>query len=175
MKNPLKLPRFGFLYNFNQFKDPAGALLTVVMNNDGYLIVYDQEGLELWRSNDKFGGSDVSFKRDDINNMRFTGSQYRWVFLDQRLTVTKNGEILVPQNTGAFVVGNQRTYKKSSVFSLAWNGSSLDELWHTKEAQNYLADYFIDDATKELVLLEVTRKEGVKDKGSSVVAVKKVE
>lgn len=174
-KNPIKLPRFGFLYNFNQFKDSTGALLTVVMNSNGFMIVYDQEGQELWRTDDKFGGSDVHFKRDDINNMKFTGSQYRWVFLDQRLTVSKNQEILVPKNSGSFVVGNQRTFKKSSVYDFVWNGSNLDEQWHTKEAQNYLADYFVDEAAKELVLLEVTRPDGVVDKGASVVAIKKFE
>jgi hypothetical protein len=56
-----------------------------------------------------------------------------------------------------------------------WNGAALDEVWHTKESQNYLADYYYDAVLKELVMLEVVKKEGLLDKGASTIAVKKVE
>jgi hypothetical protein len=175
MKNPLKLPRFGYLYNFGQVKDSSGNLLTLVVNDDGYLIVYDLDGKELWRTSDKFGGSDVSFKRDDFQNMQFTGSRYRWRFLDQRLTVLAGGEIVVPQNSGTFVMGNQRLYKKSTVYAFVWNGSSLDERWHLKENPSYLADYVVDPERKELLLLQVVKKAGITEKGASVLAIKKIE
>jgi hypothetical protein len=156
-------------------KDAGGALLTLVMNDDGYLIVNDAEGKELWRTSDKFGGSDVSFKRDDTQNMQFTGSRYRWRFLEQRLTVLPSGEVVVPQNSGTFVVGNQRSYKKSTVFAFAWNGSSLEERWHLKEAPSYLADYVLDAEGKELLLLQVVKREGIVDKGASILAIKRIE
>jgi hypothetical protein len=175
MKNPLKLPRFGYLNNFNQLKDGAGNLLTLVFNDDGYLIVFDQQGKELWRSTDKLGGSDVSYKLDDSQNMRFTGSRYRWRFLDQRITVLASGEVVVPQNSGTFVVGNQRSYKKSTVYGFIWNGSILEERWHLKENPSYLADYVLDEERKELLLLQVVKKAGIKEKGTSVLAVKKLD
>lgn len=175
MRNPLKLPRFGYLYNFGQLKDASGAVLTLVMSEDGYIVVYDAEGAELWRTSDKFGGTDVSFKREDLQNMQFTGSKYRWRFLDQRITVLPDGEVLVPQNSGAFVVGNQRIYKKSSVYSFVWNGSMLEEKWHLKESPSYLADYAYDGVRKEMVLLQVLKGEGLADKGASVVSLKRIE
>ncbi|WP_298437226.1 FG-GAP-like repeat-containing protein [Geobacter sp.] len=175
LKNPIKLPRFGYLYNFNQFRDAAGNSCTVVLNDDGYLIVYSAAGEELWRSSDKFGGSETYFKREDLANIRTTGDQFRWIFLEQRITVTPTGEIIVPKNEGMFVIGNNRAYKKSSLYAFVWNGSSLDEIWHTKQSQNYQADYFFDSARKELVALEVVKKEGLFGKGASVVAVKRVE
>jgi hypothetical protein len=175
LKNPLKLPRFGYLYNFNMFADGSGKDYFAVLNNDGYLIVYSREGEELWRTSDKFGGSELNFKREDLSNVRTTGDSYRWIFIDQRITVTKGGEVIVPQNAGFFVLGNSRSYSKNSVFSFAWNGSSLDEKWHTKLSQNYLADYFYDETGKELVLLEVVKKEGLIAKGASMVSIKKVE
>jgi hypothetical protein len=175
MKNPLKLPRFGYLYNFGQLMDASGNLLTIVMNDDGYLIVNNAEGKELWRTTDKFGGSDVSFKRDDNQNMPFTGSRYRWRFLDLRLTVLPSGEVIVPQNSGIFVVGNQRTYKKSTVYGFFWNGSSLEERWHLKENPSYLADYVLDADRKELLLLQVVKKAAFKEQGASVLAIKQIE
>jgi len=175
MKNPLKLHRFGFLYNFNQFTDAAGRLYFVVLHEDGYLLVYNKEGEELWRSNEKYGGSEVYFIRDDLANVRITGDPYRWIYLEQRIVVTKEGEIIVPQNSSDWAAGKVRSYRKSTVCSLGWNGSSLEEKWHTRESQNYLADFSYDQEKKELVLLQVVKKEGVFSKGASAVAIKKVE
>lgn len=174
-KNPIKIPRFGHLYNFNRFRDASGTPLFVVLNADGYLVVSSATGEEMWRSSDKFGGSEAYFKREDLANVRTTGDPYRWVFLEQRITVTPAGDVIVPQNGGFFVLGNNRAYSKNSVFSFSWNGSSLDERWHTKTSQNYLADYFYDASKKEIVALEVVKKEGILSQGASVVAVKKVE
>lgn len=175
LKNPLQLPRFGYLYNFNRCQDAAGNSYTVVINEDGYLIVYSAAGEELWRSSDKFGGSVTYFKREDLANVRSTGDPFRWIFMEQRITVSPAGEVIVPKNEGMFVIGNNRAYKKSSVYAFAWNGSSLDEIWHTKQSQNYLADYLYDADRKELVALEVVKKEGLLDKGASMVAVKRLE
>ncbi|MBI1921464.1 MAG: VCBS repeat-containing protein [Geobacter sp.] len=175
MKNPIKLPRFGFLYNFNIFTDTKGEKYTLVFSEDGYLIVYDVNGEELWRSSDKFGGSETYFKREDLQKIRITGDQFRWQFLEQRIIVTKDGEIIVPKNTGTFVIGNNRSFNKHSIYCFTWNGTSLEEKWHTREAPQYLSDFFYDDARKELVLLQVVKKDGMIKEGSSVIAVKKVE
>jgi len=173
--NPLKLPRFGNIYNVNLLVVKDGKTLFIIINPDGYLTVYDDKGENLWKSNDKFGGSEIFFSRDDKQNMSFTGSQYRKIFIEQRLTVTKSGQIIVPKNEGSFVIGNSRSFNKNSVYAFAWNGAALDELWHTKQSQNYLADYSYDSDQKELVILEVVKKAGVVEKGASAVVIKRVE
>jgi VCBS repeat protein len=174
-RNPIKMPRFATVYNFNQFVDKDGKRRLVVLHPDGNLLVYAEEGEELWRSNDKFGGSELYFSREDQENVRVTGELYRKIFLEQRLTVTGKGDIIVPQNSGFWVVGNSRSYSKSSVYLFSWNGVALEERWHTKANQNYLADYLYDDGRKELLLLEVVKKPGMVDKGASALSVKKVE
>ena len=92
-------------------------------------------------------------------------------FIDQRITVTKNGEIVVPQNSGSFVIGNVRSLSKHSIVSLAWNGSSLEERGRTKQSNSYLADYFFEPRSGDLVLLEVVQKEGIVTSGASVIRV----
>jgi len=175
MKNAIKLPRFGFLYNFSMITDRDGKELFVVLNDDGYLIVYDRKGEELWRSGDKYGGTELFFKRPDLTNVRVTGESFRWIFLQQRIAVTTAGEVVVPQNTGFYVLGNSRSYSKNTIVAFVWTGAALDETWHTKQSQNYLADYYFDEGRKELVMLEVVKKEGIIAKGASVITVKKVE
>ena len=165
------LPRFGTLYNFNRIPGPAGKKLYVVLNDDGYLIVYAESGDEIWRSSDRFGGSATSFQREN----RSSGEKLRWIFLEQRITVTPEGEIIVPRNSGTFNVGINRAYNKNSVYCLAWNGSILDEKWHTKESPSYLPDYVYIPEKKELLLLEVVKKAFLFSDGASTLTVKKVE
>jgi hypothetical protein len=173
--NSLKLPPKGNIYNMNVLPDKNGSALYVVLSADGYLTVYNDGGEELWRSSDKFGGSEMYFTRDDMQNIRVTGSQYRKRFIEQRLTVTRSGTVIVPKHEGSFVIGNSRSFSKSSVYSFAWSGAGLDELWHTKVDQNYLADYFYDGERKELLLLEVVKKAGITEKGASALVVRQVE
>jgi FG-GAP-like repeat len=174
-KNPIKLPDQAFIYNFTKIRSADGHDYFVVLNDSGYLIVYSTSGEELWRSNDQYGGTSLSFKREDAINARATGTPYRYIFLQQRMYTTKDGEVIVPQNSGTFAIGTQRSYRKSAIFCFAWNGAMLDEKWHTKTEQNYIADFYFDDANKELVLLEVVKQEGVFAAGASIIAIKKVE
>ncbi len=175
LKNPLKMPRFATIFNFNLIQDKDGKDCFVVLHPDGYLLVYDTKGEELWRSNDKYGGSETYFVREAPEALRVTGERIRKLFLEQRLTVTRSGEVLAPQNGGFWVVGDSRSYSKNSIYSFAWSGASLDERWHTKPSQNYLADYFFDEERKELILLEVVKKSGLMEKGASAILVKKIE
>lgn len=174
-KNPIKLPRYGDIYSFNQFRTQDGQLMTVVINPDGYLVVYDQEMKELWRSNDKFGGSALYFQREDPANVRVTGEKFRWIFMNQRVQVTSKGEVLVGKNDGFWVLGNARSYKRGAVFCLAWNGSSLEERWHTRDTQNYMPDYAFDEAKNELLILQTVQRPGIGTRGASSLSIKKVE
>ena len=175
LKNPIKMPRYADIYSFNQFRGNEGKTFTIAINPDGYLIVYDQNMDELWRSNDKFGGSELYFQKDDSANVRVTGDKLRWVYMNQRVQVTSKGEVLVGKNEGFWVLGNARAYKKGAVYSMVWNGSSLEEKWRTRDTQNYMPDYFYDEGRNELLILQTVQRPGVMGRGASALAIKKVE
>ena len=175
LKKSIKMPRFGNIYTFNQFRDNAGGIYTVVINPDNYLIVFDSHQKELWRSNDKFGGSELYFQKDDPDNFRITGDKFRWIFMNQRIQVTSKNEVLIGKNDGFWVLGNARSYKKGAVYCLLWNGSSLDEKWRTRETQNYMPDYLFDEGRNELMILQTVQRPGLTDRGASSLAIKKVE
>lgn len=172
LKNSLKMPRYGNIYNFNLIKGRDGKILTVVLNSDGYLIVYDQQLKELWRSDEKFGGSELYFQKEIEANVRTYGDKYRWIFMNQHIQVLHDGEILVGKNEGGWVVGNARSYKKGVVYSLVWNGSSLEEKWRTKETQNYMPDYYFDAARNELLMLQTVQRPGFSSRGASALSIK---
>jgi hypothetical protein len=173
--NPVKMPRYGNIFNFNQITDLDGKVYTTVINPDGYLIVYDQEQKELWRSNDKFGGSELYFQKTDLENVRVTGDNFRWIFMNQRIQVTSKGDVLVGKNDGFWVLGNARKYKKGAVYCFGWNGSNLEEKWHTRETQNYMPDYYYDEARNELLILQTVQRPGIATRGAASLSIKKVE
>ncbi len=175
LSNPIKMPRFGTIYSFNQFRDRDGKLFTTVINADGYLIVYDLQLNELWRSNDKFGGSELYFQKEDDSRMRTMGDKFRWVFMNQRIQVNSKGELLVGKNDGFWVLGNARSYKKGAIYTLVWNGSSLDEKGRTRETQNYMPDYLLDETRNELLILQTTQRPGFNSRGASSLTIKKAE
>ncbi|MDD2501647.1 MAG: VCBS repeat-containing protein [Geobacter sp.] len=176
-KAKITMPRYGSVYGFNQIKHPSGELLTVVYHDENYLIVYDKDQKELWRSNDAFGGSELFYKVEDDAMVNPTTDKYRWFFMNQRILVTKQQEVLVGKNDGFFVIGNARMYKKGAVYSLYWNGAALEEVWRTKDTQNYIPDFWFDEAKSELLLLQLTQREDVlmRSKGASALQIKKVE
>lgn len=176
-KSKIPMPRYGNVYGFNQFKQESGELLTVVYHEENYLIVYDKQHKELWRSNDKFGGSELYYQIQDLDRARYMGDSNRWYFMNQRIQVTSKQEILVGKNEGFWVLGNARMYKKGAVYSLYWNGAALEEIWRTKDTQNYMPDYYFDEKKNELLLLQLTQREDtiMRVKGASALQIKKVE
>lgn len=150
LANPIKMPRFANIFNFNLFRDRSGKSYLTCFNDSGYLLVY-ADGDEIWRSSEKFGGTETYFQRRDMENERSSGTPFRTRFIDQRITVTDKGEVIVPQNGGFFVLGNARSYSRYSMVDFAWNGSTLEELWRTKPSQNYLADYDFSQIGKSVV------------------------
>ncbi|MDK9719500.1 MAG: VCBS repeat-containing protein [Trichlorobacter sp.] len=176
-KTRIKMPRFGNVNSFNQFKHESGELLTVVYHDHNYLVVYDKDQKELWRSNDSFGGSELYYNIEDLDGVWRTGDKNRWYFLNQRIFVTSKQEVLVGKNDGFFVVGNVRMFKRGAVYSLYWNGAALEEVWRTKDTQNYMPDFYFDEVKSELLLLQLTQREDVlmRAKGATALQIKKVE
>jgi len=175
LKNSIKMPRFGNIYSFNQFRGGDNKLYSVVINKENYLIVFDENQKELWRSSDKFGGSELYFQKEDLDAVRVTGDKNRWIFLDQRIEVTSKNEIIVGKNEGFWVLGNARNYKKGAVYCLAWNGSGLEEKWHTRDTQNYMPDFFFDESKNELLILQTVQRGDIATSGASSLSIKKLE
>jgi hypothetical protein len=170
LKNPLKLPKQGYLYNFNLLKGVKGEASPIIIDRSGYLKVFTASGDEIWKSSEEYGGSETNFKRSDL------GTAYRQVFLDQRIISKTNSELLVAKNSASWFMLGKHSYSKNSLYSFAWDGTNLEEKWHTRQSDFYLADFAYDEASHDLLMLEVVSKdEGIFDKGASRLVIRKVE
>jgi len=173
--NTRKLPPQGNIFNFTSFRDPAGVELMAILDEDGYLIVSTSNGKKLWKSSDKYGGSETSFKHESPTQMRSMGDQYRWTFIEQRIIALPDGTLIVPHNEGIFSVGNSRSFNKHSLHALKWTGSLLREAWHTRTTQSYLADYAYDPASRDVILLEVVQKPDLFDAGKTAISINRID
>jgi hypothetical protein len=173
--NSRTLPRPGNIFNFTRFRDASGAEKLVIVDEDGYLIIYAPDGSELWRSSDKYGGSETYFNYESVAQMKAKTDKYRWNFLEQRITALPDGTLIMPRNEGGFSIGNNRSYNKHSLFGLQWSGSLLREAWHTRQTPSYLADYAYDPATREVVLLEVVQRAGLFGTGNTTLSINKLD
>jgi len=168
------MPLSGLVFNFNRLGNGDKAAI-VVLNEDGYLVVSSPEGEDVWKSAIKYGGSESHFKVESPEQRRSLGDEFQWTFLEQRIVITADGTLLVPHNEGLFNVGNSRSYTKYTMHALQWNGSSMQEKWHTRQNQSYLADFAYDATAKELILLEVVQKADMFSKGKTVISINRVD
>ena len=173
--NNRTLPRQSNIFSFTRFHDGAGTEKWVVADEDGYLIIYAADGSELWKSSDKYGGSETYFNYESVAQLRAKGNMYRWNFLEQRITALSDGTLIMPRNDGTFGIGNNRSYNKHSLFGLQWSGAVLREAWHTRQVPSYLADYAYDAATREVVLLEVVQRAGLFGMGKTAISINKLD
>ncbi len=174
--HPIKLPKEGYLYNFNLIRGFKGEANTIIIDRNRYLKVFTPSGEEIGKSSEEYSGSETHFRRSDLDSMRRGESGFRNVYLDQRIIVKANGELLVPKNSGSWYALSKHKYANNSLFCFAWDGASLEEKWHTSQIGFYLADFAYDEGSRTLISLEVVaREEGIFDKGESRLVIRTLE
>lgn len=154
VKNPVQLPLFGNLYNSGRFADAKGKPLFVVAHPDGYLLVYSKDKKQLWKSREKFGGSEIALCKAERIDPAAQASRPCSNYLPQRIQVTAAGEVIVSRNTGVYFENERRGFSRSSLVKLFWDGASLQEKWRSAQSQGYLADFSHDNKTGRVFLLE---------------------
>lgn len=170
----IKLPTGTTIYSFNQFVAKSGNIYTAVLFTDNRLGVYDHQLREIWRSVDKYGGSELFMERSDIDLPSTADLGTPKIYLNQRVQVTSAGEVLVGKNDAMFLLGKNWNHSNGAVFCLTWTGESLEPKWRTRQVEYYMPDYYLDESRKELLQLQVTGRPFLLSKGSTVLSIRKV-
>jgi hypothetical protein len=171
------------LYGFSLADlDGDGAPETLVLDQNDYLRIFDRGGSEIYRSSDRYGGTELFLEydpsragenpRSGVQPMRVT-LQGRMYFQD--LLGDGKKQLVVPRNTPStgytFIT---RLYDKGKIFGLNWDGVGMQAVWETRELPGYVADFALIDpegtGNRKLVLLVVqTNLLGMAKSRSSVV------
>ncbi|MBI5327164.1 MAG: VCBS repeat-containing protein [Deltaproteobacteria bacterium] len=164
------IPKGLNLYNFEIVDlNRNGTADIIAMDEKDYLRIYnkDKQGLwqEIWKSGEFYGGSlnrlELGTSSGSNEGSDFVDIKARIVYTD--LYGNGFGEIIISRNDPGAIgryFKRARSYDKSEIINLTWQGSSLEESWRTKKIDGYIADYIVkdidSDGSKELVIAVVT-------------------
>jgi hypothetical protein len=162
--------------------DSEGAPKVVVLDQLDYLRVFDRAGTEIYRSSDRYGGSEIALDYDPTRageNPR-AGIMKKRTILQGRMyfqDILGDGkkQLIVPKNTPSTgYIFQTRLYDKGKIFGLSWDGLGMQAAWETREVPGYIADYALVDldgsGNRKLILLVVqTNLLGMTRSRSSVV------
>ena len=164
---PLNLSRYGNVFNFvKNDLTGKGTVYTTMLGPYEHLLVYDQKGERLWKSDDYFGGA-LTFmvdKTTEINRMVDTGVR---IFIPSPIFLYDiNGdgkqEIVVCKNESkvARIFGDLRWFGSGRVLFMDWDGVALTSQWTSRKLSGTVVGYQVADldsnGLKELVIASVT-------------------
>jgi hypothetical protein len=147
--------------------DGEGAPKVLVLDQLDYLRVFDRGGTEIYRSGDRYGGSELALDYDPTRagenprsgiTPKRTVLQGRMYFQD--ILGDGKKQLIVPKNTPSTgYVFQTRLYDRGKIFGLSWDGLGMQSIWETREVPGYIADYALVDpdgsGDRKLILLVV--------------------
>jgi len=165
------LPEELNLFNFVAFHDDKQQVNYAYLTSGDNLKVVSADGVKLWGSDNYFGGSETCFMLKDNLSIEMRVP----TCMQPRMVLMPNNEILVGQNDGQRILQRYRSYKRSRVQSLSWNGFSLTDNWQTVSQLGYLGDFTLADADNdgkdELVMVIKFRHKGLTEEARSSIVI----
>jgi len=132
----IKLPKGVNIYDF-VYVDGSGAAKNVLAYDDsGYLNLYNEMGLRIWRSNDNYGGMLTTFKKAAPTVMVDRGV---WSIKD-RLFV-RNRDSFAVKRIPLASMAKGLGYKSSQIKTLLWTGFSMEENTLVEGISGAIQDY----------------------------------
>src|SRR5208337_1253816 len=132
----LKLPAGVNIYDFQLFNSSEGKQSVAAWDENGYLNVYNAEGIRLWVGKEDFGGFPTTFSKEGGS---FIVDRGKWSVKDRLLL--SNNELLAPKRKPIFGMAKGLGYWQSSLRGLWWNGSALEERVFIENAGGDILDY----------------------------------
>ena len=168
-EKPVPLPKaFNVIYGFTLADlDGDGSNKILVLDHLDHLRVFDKGGVEVFRSSERYGGSELLLEydptrsggnpRSGIQALQFM-VQGRMYFVD--IMGDGKRQLIVPRNTPSTgYIFQTRLYDRGKIMGLTWDGLGMQQLWETRELPGFIADYALVDpdgsGNKKLVLLVV--------------------
>jgi hypothetical protein len=148
--------------------DGDGSPKVLVLDHLDHLRVFDKTGTEVFRSSERYGGSETTISYDPTmsgSNPR-SGIQPIELMLQGRMyfqDIMGDGkkQLIVPRNTPSTgYMFATRLYDRGKIVGLTWDSLGMQQLWETREMPGFIADFALVDpeggGDRKLVLLVVS-------------------
>ncbi len=130
----------------------SGKPMTVLVGPSNDLQVYSTGGERLWISEEMYAASGKYVLQPGSTDITDPGYEDHWQFLPARLVLTdldQDGrqEVVVVRNKDRMghMLQKMRLYYQGTIYSLAWNGLAMEEMWRTPKISGYISDYTVAD------------------------------
>lgn len=141
----VKLPKGVNIYDFVYLDDPQTGRLIVAYDEKGFINLYDNNGMKLWRSKTGTGGFLSTFEKAAPTVMVDRGE---WAIKDR--LCARNSEVLFVKRIPLLDV-IKLGFKRSKIERLWWNGLSAEESVLIDNIKGSVLDY-ISSGDKIIVL-----------------------
>jgi len=132
----IKLPRGITIYDYVDVEGPDREHALFTYDEKGFLNIFNDSGIRIWRSGTDTGGFITTFKKPAPASYVEAGE---WSIKDRLLTRGK--EVLVVKRVPVINMAKGIGYKSSVIKSYWWNGFSMDERTLVEDVPGALLDY----------------------------------
>jgi hypothetical protein len=132
----IKLPKGVNIYDFIYIDDPQTGRLILAYDEEGFLNLYDSNGVKTWRSKANTGGFLTTFKKSAPSIMVERGE---WAIKDRLFL--RNKESLFIKRIPLLGLVKGLGYKSSQIKRLWWNGLSMEEGVLIDDIKGSILDY----------------------------------
>lgn len=132
----IKLPKGITIYDYVDIEGPAKERGLFTYDEKGFLNIFDDKGIRVWRSGTDTGGFITTFKKPVPASYVEAGE---WSIKDRLLT--KNKEVLVVYRVPLLNMARTIGYKHSIIKNYSWNGFSVDERTLVDDVPGTIYDY----------------------------------
>jgi len=134
----LNLPKGVNIYDFVYVDDPHTGRVILAYDEDGFLNIYDEKGIRIWRSKTDMGGFLSTFKKAAPTVMIDRG---KWSIKDKLML--RNREVLFVKRVPLFEMAKGLGYKSSQIKNMWWNGLSMEESVLIDDIRGSVIDYAV--------------------------------
>ncbi|MDP2156661.1 MAG: VCBS repeat-containing protein [Nitrospirota bacterium] len=132
----VKLPKGVNIYDFINLDGPANERFVLAYDEKGFISVFDEKGIRIWRSNSSVGSFYTTFKKKSPASYV---QETEWSIKD-RLSV-RNKEVMVVQKIPLVEMAKGIGNKKSLIKAYWWSGFSMEESVLVDDVPGTLFDY----------------------------------
>lgn len=134
----LNIPVGVNIYDFVRLKGASGEDLVLAYDNQGFLNLYNERGLRVWRSGKDTGGDYRTFSKKSTSALHDPGD---WSIKDRLVTTQK--EVLVVNRKPLVNMARGLGTTSSSIRDYWWNGLSMEQGEVVDGIKGSLLDYAV--------------------------------